>query len=81
MNPRVTRVEYKSRYKLILTFSNGEKKEFDFSNYLQYPIYNSLGDETFCREVKVINGTAAWNDDIDFDPDRLYLESKSLIAA
>ena len=81
MNPRLTRVEYNSKYKLLLTFSNGEIKEFDFSNYLQYPVYNDLNDESFCRKVKVINGTAAWNEDVDFDPDRLYLESKHLITA
>jgi hypothetical protein len=81
MNPRVTQAEYKSKYKLIVTFSNGEMKEFDFSNYLQYPIYASLNDESFCKKLRVINGTVAWNDDIDFDPDRLYLESRSFISA
>ena len=81
MNPRITHVKYKSKYKLTLTFSNGEMKEFDFSDYLQYPVYVSLIDESFCRKAKVVNGTVIWNDDIDFDPDRLYLESKSLIIA
>lgn len=81
MNPRVNHVDYKSRYKLVLTFSNGEIKEFDFSGYLEYPVYALLADESLCRKVKVMNGTVSWSEDIDFDPDRLYLESKSLKTA
>ena len=30
MNPRVASVQYQSSYKLILTFTNKEVKEFDF---------------------------------------------------
>ena len=78
MNPRVTEVKYTSKYRLILTFTNGATKEFDFSSYLNYPIYQVLKDESFCRRAKVFNGTVVWNDETDFDPDTLYLESKSL---
>ncbi len=81
MNPRVTNVEYKSQYKLILTFENGEMKEFSLSPYLQYPVFESLTDESFCRKAKVFNGTVVWDDTTDFDPDTLYLESKSLERA
>ena len=80
MNPKVKTVEYKSPYKLILLFTNGELKEFDISTYLSYPVFENLKDESFCSKVKVFNGTAAWNDEIDFDPDTLYLESKLLAA-
>jgi hypothetical protein len=78
MNPRIKTVAYKSPYKLILPFTNGEHKEFDFSPYLSYPVYQNLKDESFCRKVKTGNGTVAWNDEIDFDPDTLYLESTLL---
>ena len=78
MNPRITAVEYKSKHKLILTFENGEVKEFDLSSYLHYPVFESLNDEAFCRKAKVFNGTVVWDDTTDFDPDTLYLESKSL---
>lgn len=78
MNPRVKQAEYKSKYKLLLIFENNEAKEFDFSAYLNYPIYKPLVDESFCATVTVYNGTVVWNDDIDFDPDRLYMESKAL---
>jgi hypothetical protein len=78
MNPRVKDVKYESPYKLIVTFLNNEIKEFSFSSYLNYPVYEPLKDESLCHKVKVVNGTVAWNDEIDFDPDRLYLESKIL---
>jgi hypothetical protein len=81
MNPRIKQAEYKSKYQLILTFENGEVKEFDLSPYLHYPIFEPLNDESFCSKFRVFNGTIVWNDETDFDPDTLYLESKSLATA
>jgi len=81
MNPRVSLVQYQSPYILILTFANNEIREFDFKPYLDYPIYEALKDENYCRKARVFNGTVIWDDFIDFDPDTLYLESKSLAAA
>ena len=78
MNPRIKEAEYKGNHKLILTFQNGEIKEFDLSPYLHYPVFESLNDESFCSKVNVFNGTVVWDDITDFDPDTLYLESKTL---
>ena len=78
MNPRVKNVTYESPYKLVLTFTNNEQKLFDFTEYLSYPIYESLKNELLCSQAKVMTGTVVWNEDVDFDPDTLYLESKSL---
>ena len=79
MNPRVIKVKYDPGYKLLLTFTNGEVKEFDFYAYLTFPIYEALKDEAFCQKASVFNGTVIWSDEIDFDPDTLYLESKLLV--
>jgi hypothetical protein len=81
MNPRVTAVEYKSKYKLIITFENNEVKEFNLSPYLHYPVFELLNDESFCNKARVFNGTVVWDDITDFDPDTLYLESKLLATA
>lgn len=81
MNPRVTAVQYENPYKLLLTFTNKEVKEFDFSAYLRYSVYEVLKDEGYCRKAKVLNGTVVWDEFVDFDPDTLYLESKPLIQA
>jgi len=48
MNPRIKTVVYKKPYKLTLSFTNGEQKEFDLSPYLSYPVYENLKDESFC---------------------------------
>jgi len=80
MNPRVTNVKYEFPYKLILSFTNGELKEFNFSSYLNYPVYEVLKDEAFCKKAKVFNGTVIFDDITDFDPDTLYLESKRLVT-
>ncbi len=79
MNPRVNDVKYKHPYKLILTFNNGELREFDFFNYLKYPVYEKLKDPIFCSTVKTFMGTAVWDEEIDFAPDTLYLESKPVL--
>ena len=78
MNPRVLQVEYMEGYKLLVTFTNKEHRQFDLTSYLRYPVYEPLKDESFCKKVKVVDGIIQWNDIIDFDPDTLYLESKPL---
>jgi hypothetical protein len=80
MNPRVSSVQYQSPHKLILRFNNNEVKEFDFSSYLHYPVYQILKNETYCQKATVVNGTVVWDDATDFDPDTLYLESKPLYS-
>jgi hypothetical protein len=77
MNPRVSSVEYKGAYQLLLTFTNKEVKQFYFSSYLHYPVYEPLKDESFYQKVKATNGIVQWDEFIDFDPDAVYLESKS----
>ena len=78
MSPRIKKAEYVSPKKLKILFKNGEQKIFDFSRYLDYPVYSPLKDEAFCLKVKVENGVVCWNGEIDFDPDLIYLDSESL---
>ncbi len=76
MNPRIVSVEYKSPYILMLGFSDNKTKQFDLSPYLKYPVYQPLQDEDLCSKARVEYDTVVWNDNLDFDPDTLYLESK-----
>ena len=75
MIPRAVNIKYKSPYKFIVTFDNREKRVFDIQPYLHYPVYKPLQDESFCSKAKIQNGVIIWNEEIDIDPDRLYLES------
>lgn len=52
---------------------NGEIKEFDLTPYLNYPVFEKLRDESYCRKARVAYGTVVWDDETDFDPDTLYL--------
>ena len=81
MNPRVETVRYESPHKLVITFANKEVREFDLAPFLKYPVYEKLQDESFCKAAFVKFGTVMWDDEIDFDPDRLYLEGKKLVSA
>lgn len=76
MNPRAKNVSYQSPYHLIITFTNGEIKKFNLQPYLNYPVYNDLKNESYCSKATVQNGTVVWSEEIDIDPDILYLESK-----
>ena len=78
MNPRISSVQYESPHKLIITFTNKEVRKFNYSNYLNYPVYEVLKDEAFSKKAKVLNGTVVWDEETDFDPDTLYLESKPI---
>jgi hypothetical protein len=81
MNPKAKSVLYEGSFKLIVTFTNNEVKEFNMQPYLQYPVYEHLQNEAVCKNVKVENGIVVWDNETDLDPDRLYLESKSLSEA
>ena len=78
MNPRVQKVECKHGNHLIVTFSNGQIKLFDMQPYFDYPVFNDLKNTGFFNKAYVLHGTVAWNNEIDFDPDTLYIEGKTL---
>jgi hypothetical protein len=67
-------------YKLIVTFSTGEKKLFDFADLLSMPCYKPLKDKAVFDRVYVDYGTLAWNDgEIDIAPETLYENGKEVI--
>lgn len=75
MNPRVSKVIPLQNWKLLLTFSNGEDKIFDVKPWLEKGIYQQLKNIDLFKKPFVAFGTVVWNEDIDFSPDTLYMES------
>lgn len=73
--PRVREVETRPDYVLLLTFQNGEKKEYDVKPLLQLPVYRNL--EKVFPAASVQFGTVVWPGDIDISPDTLYLQGKT----
>lgn len=76
MNPRVTHVKPDQNFTLLITFSNGEVKNFDVKPYLGIGIFKELKDLTVFNSVKPILGSVQWSNGVDFCPDTLYMESK-----
>ncbi len=78
MNPRITEVTPLADHTLMLTLANGEIRRFDLAPYLHYPCFEPLKQTAFFLLARCDHGTVAWPQNIDFDPDTLYLESKPI---
>jgi hypothetical protein len=76
MNPRVIKASAKKNYKVELLFDNGEERVFDVSPYLNKGIFSELKEPKVFYSVKAIDGTIQWQNEADFCPDTLYLDSK-----
>lgn len=75
MEPRIKKVKTRKDHTLVLTFSNGEVRNFDVNPYLNRGVFRLLKDWDRFRRAKVMFGTVVWPDDIDIAPETLYLES------
>ena len=62
-------------YCLILTFENGEVREFDMKPYLDKGIFKELNNPSIFNSVRVIFDSIEWNNEADFDPEILYTNS------
>ena len=61
-------------YTLLLRFSNGETKTFDFAPLLSIGGFRPLRDEELFKSVYVEYGIPVWdNGEIDIAPEYLYL--------
>ena len=72
MNPRVKEVEPESGYKLRLTFTNGERRQFDMTPWLDKGVFRELRDQAVFRSVHPWHGTVQWSGGQDLCPDTLY---------
>ena len=78
MNPRVATVAALPELKLRLEFDDGRVATFDVSPYVDFPVFQRLKDQAYFSCAKVDHGTVEWPGGIDFDPDTLYLDSRSI---
>lgn len=65
-------------YKVLVIFTNGEKKIFDASPYLDIGVFTALKDPAFFAKVRPCMGTITWPNEIDLCPDTVYQESKPM---
>lgn len=78
LTPRVKAVIPTDGCKLLLTFTNDERRVFDASPLFKYAVFSPLRNPEFFKRVTVSRGSIAWPQDIDYCPDTLYMESKPL---
>lgn len=58
---------------LLITFSNGERKIFDATHLLNYPVYEELKDFEIFKNIHIQNGIITWkNGEIDIDTQTVY---------
>ncbi len=63
-------------YKLLLTFDNGERREYDAKSLVEnHKLFIGLKDLERFRQVYVKYGTVLWSEDLDLDPCELYEDS------
>ena len=68
-----------NNYNLILTFSNGEKRQFDMNPYLDKGIFQELRDLSMFNTVRLSFDTIEWENEADLDPEVLYKDSVKII--
>jgi hypothetical protein len=76
MLPRVRSVTARADYQLELEFTSGEVGVYDCKPLLDFGVFRELRDETYFRQVYVVNGTIAWPHEQDICPDTVYLDSQ-----
>ena len=76
MLPRVSSVEARPDYSLVLTFRNGERRLYDAKSLLKLPMYKNLAKVFMLARIEY--GTVIWPGDLGISPDTLYLNSTAI---
>jgi len=75
IRPKAIDVEPRSDYRLLVTFSNNEKRLFDVKPYLQFKPFNELRNATLFNTAKPAGLSVEWLHGQDICPDELYYNS------
>ena len=68
-------VKPQGNYLLLLTFENGEKRQFDMKPYLDFGIFQELRDLKLFKTVRISFDSIEWDNEADLDPEILYQKS------
>lgn len=72
---RVRAVETLNDYRVRIEFEDETQKELDLKPYLRGPIFETIReDHSVFSSLKVQEGTIAWDNGADIDPDVLYYD-------
>jgi hypothetical protein len=73
INTDVTSVQPLPEYRLLVEFSNGERKIFDVTPYLSKGVFVQLRDLAIFAAVRVTFCSVEWPGEIDLSHDTLYI--------
>lgn len=76
MHFSVVKVEPRPDFVLLITFKNGELRQFDMKPYLDMGVFKALREQSMFNSVHVSFNSIAWDNDADFDPEALYEKSE-----
>ena len=66
-------------FTLNLRFNDGSSKRFDAKPYFDKGIFTELKNLDYFKNFRLVFGTVQWENEQDFSPDTLYLESVEII--
>ena len=74
LQPKLTKVEPRENFTLILTYETGEHKVFDVAPYIKGEWFGQLRDTNYFKSVSILpNGHGiVWPDGQDIAPHELY---------
>ncbi len=78
MNPRAKKVKTLSGFQIEVEFTNGEKRQFDVTPLLNFPVYQPLKVLTYFEQAFVSQGIVQWPNEEDISPDLLYIDSRAI---
>ncbi len=78
MMHRIKQVTPQTDFTLLLTFANGENKQFDVKPYLNKGVFVGLQTYDKFSQVHVSGGAIEWPDEIDLCADMLYEHSEHI---
>jgi hypothetical protein len=78
MQPLINKVIAREDYTLILFYENKEKRIFDMKPLLSIAPFNQLIDKDLFYSVKPSFDSIEWGNEIDIDPEYMYLESEKV---
>jgi len=84
MHPRITGVRVPSHFVVELDFTDGSRGRVDLTSWIggRGGVFSALQDPAFFAQVSVDReaGTIVWPNDVDLDPDMLFLAAHGMRA-